>query len=420
MGGFNIRDIMDPSRFRTSRNNSPSKPPSTPIAIFPPEILAHILSNLEGRDIAAASRVCKSFYTASLIDSVWQARWQREFKVTNVPGQINTMNPTFYKDFYIKVLHKYGHLIGDWQPEITHYGGLVEIKFENGKLIGIEWQATRDPKTLRRNNVFSIGLDDDGQLEILCLRGYLGPHNCQITIKDGSCFNAKCCVPDSHRHPGGNDVEIEEWSRLGGVPLNSDLLMMKFLHIKKYVNSFDFRRLSLPAIPTVKPIIQPGYFQGLYGDHGVEIIALNYEQDGVLAKAVKITGDPNVPYGKVTFRIDLRCSMVLTEAEQRTIELLQQHQELPRTSTNVQPHNLPMQSFVVPTGCSEYGLLHNLPNTCRARFAGCAQIAGHGYTNNSYTHGQWIVFNENLFAFIFLELSSISIYHRCQRDYAVN
>lgn len=324
---------------------------------------------------------------------------------------------SIYKAFYKKVLFKYGRLIGEWQPEITYYGGLVEVKFEDEKLVGIEWHATPDSRKLRRDDLFSIGLDKNDNVEILCLKGYNGPHKCQITIKPDGRFNAKCCETDCHRYPGdGNDEEFMKWLRenYGDVPLvfNNELRLMKFLSIKNYENSFDFRRFQLPGSPVLNAIIQPGLFQGTYGDHGREIIALTYEQDGVVAKAIKVTGDTNVPYGEVTFRVDLRYSVILNEQQQLSFQTLLQ---LARTSTNILPQNLPVQPFLVPLDCHLYGLLQDPPNQCKARFSGYAQIAGHGYTNPSYSPGQWIVFNENLFGFLFLELSYISMYHRVQK-----
>ena len=43
--------------------------------------------------------------------------------------------------------------------------------------------------------------------------------------------------------------------------------------------------------------IRPGVFVAEYGSHGLEMI---HFRDG---QGVKITGDPNVPYNEVTFRV---------------------------------------------------------------------------------------------------------------------
>ena len=43
--------------------------------------------------------------------------------------------------------------------------------------------------------------------------------------------------------------------------------------------------------------VKPGVFSADYGDHGLEMIHL---RDG---QGVKITGDPNVPFNEITFRV---------------------------------------------------------------------------------------------------------------------
>lgn len=38
-----------------------------------------------------------------------------------------------------------------------------------------------------------------------------------------------------------------------------------------------------------KVLVQPGLFKGTYGPHGLEIILLDYEDNGIIAKATKIS-----------------------------------------------------------------------------------------------------------------------------------
>jgi len=318
------------------------------------------------------------------------------------------------------VLHKYGVLLGLWQTDITNYGGLVQVQCIEGKIIGIEWMAPTNPNymgDLRRQELFSVDVTEDGDTRVLCMRGYHGPHKCKIITKDSGNFSSQCCEPDNHRHPQGKDEEFQEWLKEETIdfhhfvdPMSQELLFTKFLNVKQYENSYNFRRLHLPLVHP-KAIIQPGVFKGTYGDHGLELILLNYYNDGYDVKATKLLGDPNVPAGKITFRVDLRYSMVLAEAQQESMSELA---KIPRSTSVILPQNLPVQPFRVPVDCMDRGT--ETPRQCNARFHGFGQVAGHGFTNSSYTSGHWIVFNEDLFGFLWMELGSLGMYHRVKES----
>lgn len=46
------------------------------------------------------------------------------------------------------------------------------------------------------------------------------------------------------------------------------------------------------------------------------------------------------------------------------------------------------------------------------RFHGFGQIARQGFQNSSFIEGHWVVFNEDLFGFLWIKLESFSLYHR--------
>ena len=48
-----------------------------------------------------------------------------------------------------------------------------------------------------------------------------------------------------------------------------------------------------------------GLFKGDYGPHGVELIHLQAPHSGIKRlKGIKVNGDPNVPFNKITFEVD--------------------------------------------------------------------------------------------------------------------
>ncbi|KAH9362054.1 hypothetical protein HPB48_014993 [Haemaphysalis longicornis] len=129
-------------------------------------------------------------------------------------------------------------------------------------------------------------------------------------------------------------------------------------------------------------------------------------------EAVILEGDPNVPSGQVTFEVTLLYSMVLTAQQQSSITALnaiEVYEMEPPPSCTQQP-------FRVPGDCHER--FHEVPKTCIARYHALGQVAGHGFTNPSFSRGHWIVFSEDLFGFLWLELLSLSMYHRVKEEIA--
>lgn len=409
MGGFKWRDILpDTDSSRTTCSKL--------LLRLPPELLAHILSFLSGKDIANASRVCRAFHTASQIESVWQKRCLREYAVSLPPA----VREFSYRQLYTKLLHKYGYLIGLWQTGISSYGGLLQVKFECGRLLGIEWHPPSNPNLhdpLRRRNLFSIELQQSGQIEVFCQKHQkksFGAHKCLLKVTNQNSFLSTCCAAESHKHPGGKEEEFLEWLKEENTfvqelePPLDQLLLMKFLMISGYENSFQHQRLTLPALQP-GAVIQPGLFKGTYSAHGLELVMLRYEEHLNRVTVTKITGDPNVPAGQITFKSDLRYPIILTGSQQMNIRELQR-QETVASPTPID--RLKPQPFRIPDNCISQD--QAVPSACKARFYAFGQIAGHGFTNPSFTGGHWIIFNEDLFGLLWFEILSLSLFHRVQ------
>ena len=108
------------------------------------------------------------------------------------------------------------------------------------------------------------------------------------------------------------------------------LTMEQRFPVQKYREAFFaktlavYRRFLIPAARPASPL-PPGLFKATYGPHGVELVMVEVPADQSIAgmRAVKITGDPNVPFDKVTFEIeDSRCLNLPLEAQESCHNIL--------------------------------------------------------------------------------------------------
>ena len=166
-----------------------------------------------------------------------------------------------------------------------------------------------------------------------------------------------------------------------------------------------------------KPI-PPGIFKGNYGalpwGHGIKIIAINYPSSDTL-EVVKLTGDPNVPMNKITFKADLQKCIFLSKEEQRRLycEALEDSDNLYFES----PNNQCSQPFLLPPDIILDSPIEFEYNQCLHRFFGEAQVAGHNYFNPKMIPAHIIVFDNDTLGVIFLHyLKSMSIYKRMKED----
>nr|XP_006814768.1 PREDICTED: F-box only protein 31-like [Saccoglossus kowalevskii] len=381
------------------------------ILSLPPELLTYLLSFLPGVDLPRAASVCKQFNESVAVDLVWQKRCNVEYGVDKLEGW---RKPTF-RDMYAKILHPYGYLLGLWQPEIGPYGGLVYIEVVYGSILATLYQPPCDPNVtapLRKKACFSITLTEDGRTELRCLKGPKGPHKCVIT---------SVSITALHFH----SYELQAWleEELG----NSEeflhdhiqeLLLMKFMIKSQYETVCLYKRIHLPE-PMHNVPIQPGLFKGTYGSHGVEVVNLTYQDMQILG--TKVTGDPNVPACQLSIEADLSEPLRLSLEQQQTLAILEL---VDKEDVIVRDQGLgEEQPFKLPHGVSDRGMnhiqdrIHKTITTCRARYFGTGLIASHGFMNSSRTPGHLIVFSEDVFGFLWLELRSLSIYSRVHEKF---
>ncbi|XP_054893954.1 F-box only protein 31 isoform X3 [Poeciliopsis prolifica] len=369
-----------------------------------------------------------------------------------------------YKDVYTHLLHPYRHILGIWQPDIGPYGGLLNVVVDGLFIIGWMYLPPHDPRVedpMRRRPLFRIHLLESKKATVECMYGHKGPHKGDIQTVKKDEFSTKCNQTDHHRMPGGRQEEFrtwleEEWGRTLEEIFHEhmqELILMKFIYTSQYDNCLTYRRIYLPPLMP-SDLLRPGLFKGTYGSHGLEIVMLSFH--GMSARATKLTGDPNVPAGQLTLDVDLSQPVDLPELDQqRNIDVLSRiilgiHEKVQRevekpasdtsacvghaeeeaddaateatevnhgacadacqTGPSASSSSPEPQPFVLPLGVMARNEVY--PRTCRKCFYGTGLIAGHGFTSPERTPGLFVLFDEDRFGFIWLELKSFSLYSR--------
>ncbi|XP_030437119.1 F-box only protein 31 isoform X3 [Gopherus evgoodei] len=364
-----------------------------------------------------------------------------------------------------EVLHRYRHILGLWQPDIGPYGGLLNVVVDGFFIIGWMYLPPHDPHVddpMRFKPLFRIHLMERKSATVECMYGHKGPHNGHIQIVKKDEFSTKCNQTDHHRMSGGRQEEFrtwlrEEWGRTLEDIFHEhmqELILMKFIYTSQYDNCLTYRRIYLPP-SNADDLLKPGLFKGTYGSHGLEIVMLSFH--GKKAKGTKITGDPNIPAGQQTVEIDLAHPIQLPDIEnlcnfnelsrivlevQEQVRREQQEEEEGQDKEEgrsrqgdsqqveqpvqrddaeaegteaagvaaTQESALTLQPFVLPVGVISRN--KDYPRTCRMCFYGTGLIAGHGFTSPERTPGIFILFDDDRFGFIWLELKSFSLYSR--------
>ncbi|XP_060110197.1 F-box only protein 31 isoform X2 [Heteronotia binoei] len=440
---------------------SPSPPqPRAPLSLLqlPPELLVQIFGSLPGADLPSLALVCSAFRRILRTDTIWRRRCREEYGVCENLRKLEITGVSC-RDVYAKLLHRYRHILGLWQPDIGPYGGLLNVVVDGFFIIGWMYLPPHDPHVddpMRFKPLFRIHLMERRSATVECMYGHKGPHNGHIQIVKKDEFSTKCNQTDYHRMAGGRQEEFrtwlrEEWGRTLEDIFHEhmqELILMKFIYTSQYDNCLTYRRIYLPPC-SPDDLIKPGLFKGTYGSHGLEIVMLSFH--GKKAKGTKITGDPNIPAGQQTVEIELAHPIRLPDIEslsnlselsrivlevQEQVRREQQWQEEgapegrePEEEGRPQPAASspaeevgaeasasgegppqPPQPFVLPGGIASRK--EDYPRTCRACFYGTGLIAGHGFTSPEKTPGVFVLFDDDRFGFIWLELQSFSLYSR--------
>ncbi|XP_006860179.1 PREDICTED: F-box only protein 31 [Chrysochloris asiatica] len=402
---------------------------------LPPELLVEIFASLPGTDLPILAQVCTKFRRILHTDTIWRRRCREEYGVCETLWKLEIPGVSC-RDVYAKLLHRYRHILGLWQPDIGPYGGLLNVVVDGLFIIGWMYLPPHDPHVddpMRFKPLFRIHLMERKSATVQCMYGHKGPHHGHIQIMKTDEFSTKCNQTDHHRMSGGRQEEFRTWLREEwGHTLEDifhahtqELILMKFIYTSQYDNCLTYRRIYLPP-SRPEELIQPGLFNGTYGSHGLEIVMLSFH--GRRAQGTKITGDPNIPAGQQTLEVDLRHRIQLPEAENmhnfnelsRLVlevreRVRQEQQAVPPEGAQgpAEDQQQPAESgqpFMLPVGVSSRN--EDYPRTCRMCFYGTGLSAGHGFTSPEHNPGVFVIFDDDRFGFIWLEPKTFSLYSR--------
>lgn len=390
-----------------------SHPTNMALTTLPAEIIVKILQCLPAVDLVSVALTNTKLYHLYLEESVWIARAFKDY------GVILKVSDEFSpRLFYQSVLHVFRHSIGCWQRlNLKYYSSLLKVSVQEESLVFSELipphKLDQPFKYVNFLRVSRQKADTTVRIENL---SKIAPSN-RIKIIAPDCADEesdlKIILSDIEDHTLNpsewREIMLEFMMLMGGQVSVNDVLLMKFIQTYHSRALYSYRKLNLswPSCPELP--LQSGLFFGNYGSHGTEVIELNVTS--LIAGTVgrKVTGDPNVPFGEISFRLHHeKCLNIPAEVQDSLVSL---------SEFLDNPIYLDYQAglkldFVVPSGCIER---QPIPfKSCIGRWSCECQVAEHGFRDPSFISGNFILFSEDVFAVLFLGINSISLFKRVE------
>ena len=402
---------------------------------LPPEILENILSYLNSADILKVTWCSQKLRKISTNEQVWIKCALREYSIdlhednySDGNGNLHNGNIcTSARLFTIKVLMPIGpHFQNIWQlTNFKYYGGFAKLLYHNWCIYLVLLDPPPFPNTHKAM-----------QSEILC-RLYLN----QQTNKVSEIYIA------NQKHLMGHEPPFEISKSKSDQPtlksfcgpltpltydndsflkLFQERFGMRFLDLaaERMHRRIDFINSKLQIFQPLKtntlnppfcPIL-PGIFKGTYSAHGIEIISVTYEEDLKTLTGRKVVGDPNVPFDQISFQANLDKPMFLRKEEQASFDLIKEYMiendVLIDTTTKKDPSP---RRFNTPFNCRiDASIEREVFQNELWRFQGRCQVAFDGYVEPRFIDGNVVIFSEDIFGVIFIDLQSLGIFERVQ------
>ena len=412
---------------------------------LPPEVIENILTYLTPIDILRTSWCCKTLQSIANNEQVWVKCALREYSV-DLRNSIRRLTDDKYSDnqstctsariFTIKILMHFGSYFKElWQLEShKYYGGLAKLLYHDWCVYLVVLDPPPHPHTEERLQPdilcrIYLNKDDESIFETYFSnqKQQIG-HGIPLQILHSE-LNAKMVStwkPLSYEFMRNylNETYLAIFRKRFGLPY-LDLAAQRLLHRNEFLNSkqqhFTTFRPYNTVIPPFHPI-RPGLFKGTYSSHGIEIINLLYEDDLKTITGRKVTGDPNVPCDKVSFQAYLDQAMHLTLEDKKSFERIR---DVMTSEEGIQ--KIPSEKdqtakpFAHPNNCRiDASIERDIFKTELWRFQARCQVSPTGYIDPKFIQGNFIVFSEDTFGVIFIDLQSLGIFDRVQEPLCNN
>lgn len=378
---------------------------------LPSEVLLNILSFLNPLDLCSVRSI--NLFCKDLCDkeSVWISKAKSDYKI-----KLKVEASFSPRTFYQHVLHKYGPMLGLWQRQnLKFYSGILRVFYEDKTVVFENLVPTQDIfSDLERLKFLTVSMTTENNTPIVMSHDKMtSAQNVKVSLTPGSKLDIiNSNMKDYITSPSEWRELLEEF-KSWDTSQDTELALMKFVSLYHSRTIFSYLPLNWSnrfLTTTASSPIKPGLFKGSYGGHGVELVQLQMHMFGSTmlgATGVKITGDPNVPFNEVTFRIlgenCLNIPMDLQGTVRGVRTAMMEKVGAPFRENQV-------QSFRVPMDMSE-----RVPikwTTCKGRWAAEAQIASHMFQDPQLIEANFVLFSDDEFAVMFLDLNSISLFHR--------
>ena len=385
---------------------------------LPPELVQVMVALLKSpRDLCHLRLVCTKLRDIVDNDCVWSKLCRDQFGVS-ISSQEGVGSRVYYQQF----ASKFGPCVGLWQRKnLKFYGGLMKITFcqHSKSVLLINLIPNSEIKQDLREQVFlTISLGEDHEIIITNHDILTSKEKAEIHFSPDSEEELSVAIPSMIDYIASPAEwrDLLDHFRAWDTTANTESSLMKFVSVYHSRNMFTFSRVLTPEWVTEHhgdhvssssqlTSLKPGLFKGQYGAHGVELVHL---KDG---QVVKVTGDPNVPFNQVTFRVTMKNKIVLPLETQRDVDDI-----LQATVDDFQEYMIAGDSdtdtydFLVPENMN---VRVPIPwSKCLGRWVGEAQIAAHMFVDSSFIPANFLLFSEDEFAVMFLDLNCISMFYR--------